>query len=138
MHNLLYTWYLENAYPVVDISSPVQAELNNRDARTADLQENVKSQQAEASKAKEELTNALTAMEKLKETFNKEHTDWETEKADLTKRAEDAEAALKPVADELTGLKRQIDAMTSAVFGKYLLMLFVQFMRSYHLPVCWY
>ena len=100
----------------------LQAELSNRDAWTADLQENVKSQQAEAVKAKEELTKALTAMEKLKESFNKERADWETEKAGLTKRAEDAEAALKPVVDELTGLKRQINTMTSAVFGKYLLM----------------
>ena len=103
--------------------------------RTADLQENVKSQQAEAVKAKEELTNALAAMEKLKETFNKERVDRDTEKAGLTKRAEDPKAALKPVEDELTGLKRQINAMKSAVFGKYLLMLFVQFMRSYCLPV---
>ena len=135
MHNLLYALYLENIYPVVDISSLLQAELSNRDARTADLQENVKSQQAEAVKAKEELTKALTAMEKLKESFNKEHVVCETEKAGLTKRAEDAEAALKPVVDELTGLKRQINAMTSAVFGKYLLILCVQFMRPYYLPV---
>ena len=125
MHNLLYALYLENIYLVIDISSLLQAELSNRDARTADLQENVKSQQEEAAKAKEELTKALTAMEKLKESFNKDRVDWETEKAGLTKRAEDAEAALKPVVDELTGLKRQINAMTSAVFGKYLLMLFV-------------
>ena len=138
VHNLLYAYYLEKTYPVVDISSLLQAELSNRDARTADLQENVKSQQAEAVKAKEELTNALTAMEKLKETFNKERADWETEKAGLTKRAEDAEAALKPVVDELTGLKRQINAMTSAIFGKYLLMQFVQFMKPYHLPECWF
>ena len=95
----------------------------------------MKSQQAEVVKAREELTKALTAMEKLKESFNKERADWETEKAGLTKRAEDAEAALKPVVDELTGLKRQINAMTSAVFGKYLLMLFVHFMRPYCLPV---
>ena len=95
----------------------------------------MKSQQAEAVKAKEELTKAPTAMEKLKESFNKERADWETEKAGLTKRAEDAEAALKPVVDELTGLKRRINAMTSAVFGKYLLMLFVQFMIPYCLPV---
>ena len=84
------------------------------------MQENVKSQQAEAAKAKEELTKALAAMEKLKESFNKDRADWETEKSGLTKRAEDAEAALKPVVDELTGLKRQINAMTSAIFGKYL------------------
>ena len=64
-------------------------------------------------------------MEKLKETFDKERADWETEKAGLTKKAEDAKAALKPVVDELTGLKRQINAMTSALFGKYLLVQFV-------------
>ena len=68
-------------------------------------------------------------MEKLKETFNKERADWEVEKAGLTKKAEDAEAALKPVVDELTGLKRQINAMTAVVFGKYLLVLFIQVMR---------
>ena len=35
------------------------------------------------------------------------------------KRAKDAEAALKPVAEELTGLKHLVDAMTSTIFGKY-------------------
>ena len=58
-------------------------------------------------------------MEKLKEGFNKERADWETEKSALIKRAENAEAALKPVVDELTGVKRQIHAMTAAVFGKH-------------------
>ena len=101
------------------------AELNKKDAQTADLQENVKSQQAEAAKAKEELTNTLGAIEKLKETFDKERADWEMKKAGLTKKAEDAKAALKSVVGELTGLKRQINAMTSVVFGKYLLMQFV-------------
>ena len=85
-------------------------------------QKNVKSQQAEAAKAKEELTQALAGMEKLKESFNQDRAEWETEKAGLTKRAEDAEAALKPVVDELASLKRQINAITSVVFGKYLLV----------------
>ena len=58
-------------------------------------------------------------MEKLKENFNKERADWNTEKSALQKRAEDPEAALKPVVDELTGVKRQIHAMTAAVFGKH-------------------
>ena len=71
-------------------------------------------------------------MEKLKGSFDKERADWETEKASLTKRAEDAEAALKPVVDELTSLKRQINAMTFAVFGKYLLVQFVQFTEPHH------
>ena len=75
MHNLLYALYLKNKYPVVGISLLLQAELSNRDARTTNLKENVKSQQAEAVKAKEELTKALTAMEKLKESFNKERAD---------------------------------------------------------------
>ena len=44
-------------------------------------------------------------MEKLKEAFNKEGVDWGTEKTGLQKRAEDAEAALKPVVEELTDLK---------------------------------
>ena len=50
-------------------------------------------------------------MEKLKESLNKEQADCETEKSALRKRAEDAEAALKPVVDELTGVKRQIHAI---------------------------
>ena len=65
------------------------------------------------------MTSALGAMEKLKEGFNKERANWETEKSALRKRAEDAEAALKPVVDELTGVKRQIHAMTAAVFRKH-------------------
>ena len=100
----------------------LQAELRSKDAKNSDLKQNVKSQQAEAAKAKEELTQALAGMEKLKESFNQECAAWETEKAGLTKRVVDAEEALKLVAEELAGLKCQINAMTSAIFGKYLLM----------------
>ena len=70
-------------------------------------------------------------MEKLKEGFNKERADWETKKSALIKRAENAEAALKPVVDELTGVKRQIHAMTAAVFGKHLFLIL-----STCLPMC--
>ena len=58
-------------------------------------------------------------MEKLKEGFHKERADWETEKSALIKRAEKAEAALKPVVDDLTSVKRQVHAMTAAVFRKH-------------------
>lgn len=34
------------------------------------------------------------------------------------KRAEEAEASLKPVTEELSGLKQQINIMSSAIFGK--------------------
>ena len=92
--------------------------MTNKDSQIADLQQNIKSQQAETSKAKDELKGTLTTMEQLKDGFKGEREDWEAEKATLLKRAEDAEAALKLVAEELTRLKRQINAMTSAIFGK--------------------
>ena len=101
-----------------DTSVPLQAELSKKERQTIDLQENIKSQQAETSKAKEELTSALAAMEKLKESFKSERAGWDTEKVTLLNKAEDAEAALNPVAEELTGLKRQINAMPTTVFGK--------------------
>ena len=96
----------------------MQAELSKKESQIADLQENIKSQQAKTSKAKEELTSALAAMEKLKENFKSERAGWDAEKTTLLKKAEDAEAALNPVAEELTGSKQQINAMTAAVFGK--------------------
>ena len=40
----------------------------------------------------------------------------------MLKRAEDAEAALKLVEEELTGLKHQVNAMTAAVFGMYFII----------------
>ena len=64
----------------------LQAKLKSKDAQNSDLQENVKSQQAEAAKAKEELTQALAGMEKLKQSFNQDRVEWETEKVGLTKR----------------------------------------------------
>ena len=70
-------------------------------------------------------------MEKLKEGFNKERAVWETEKSALIKRAEKAEAPLKPVVDELTGVKRQVHAMTAGVFGKQ-----PCFILSTYLPMC--
>ena len=96
-----------------------QNEINQQVSQIADLQENVKTQQAETTKARDELKTALTTMEQLKEWFKSERTNWDTEKAGLLKQAEDAEAALKPVTEEITRLKRQINAITSAIFGKY-------------------
>ena len=116
MYNWLYAWDFEKNIIII---WSLQANINNKDSKIADLQENTKSQQSETSKAKDELKTALTAMEQLKEGFKNERASWETEKAALLKRAEDAESALKPVAEELTGLKRQVNAMTSAIFGKY-------------------
>ena len=100
------------------IAHLLQAELSKKETQVANLQDNIKTQQAETSKAKEELTNTLAAMEKLKENFKSERVGWDTEKATLLKRAEDAEVALSSVVEELTGLKWQISSMTTTVFGE--------------------
>ena len=100
----------------------MQAEVRIKEDRISDLQEILKTQQGETDKAKAEITNALSITEQLKEGFKKERADWATEKAALIKRAENAEAALKPVVDELTTVKRQVHAMTAAIFGKLLLV----------------
>ena len=60
--------------------------MTNKDSQIADLQENIKSQQAETSNAKEELKGALTAMEQLKDGFKGERANWEAEKATSLKR----------------------------------------------------
>ena len=96
----------------------LQAELNVKESQIADLQDNIKSQQFETSKAKSELTTALEEMEKLKKDCKADRTSWETEKTSLLKRAEEAEATHKPVTEELSGLKGQINNMTAAIFGK--------------------
>ena len=93
-----------------------------KEDQITDLQEILKTQQAETDKAREEITSALSITKQLKEGFKKERTDWATEKADLIKRAENVEAALKPVVDELTAIKRQVHSMTTAIFGKLLLV----------------
>ena len=70
-----------------------------------------------STKTKEELVLALANTEKLKKDFEAERSTWEVQKAALEKRAK---AALNPVMQELSGLKQQIDGMTSAIFGEYL------------------
>ena len=57
-------------------------------------------------------------MEKLKKDFKADRISWEFDKAAMLKRAEEAEAALKSLPEELSSLKHQINTMTVAVFGK--------------------
>ena len=71
-------------------------ELNQQRAQITDLQTSIKNQQEETAKSKEVQKAALTSMEQLKENFKTERANWLTEKEALKKRAEDAEAALKP------------------------------------------
>ena len=95
-----------------------QAELSEKDSQLNDLKANIKTQQSETSKAQSELRTSLENIEQLKHNFNTYKDGWETEKAALLKRAEAAEATLKRVIDELSGLKQQINNMSLAIFGK--------------------
>ena len=56
----------------------------------------------------------------MKSYVDAERTAWEIEKAALVKLAEAAENQLKPVAEELSGLKCHITQMSAAIFGKFL------------------
>ena len=56
-------------------------------------------------------------MEQLRENFKNERLGWDTEKTTLLKKAEDADTTLKSVAEELTSLKQQINAMPATIFG---------------------
>ena len=57
-------------------------------------------------------------VEKLKTSFEVERNAWAEEKTASTQRAEKAEAALQEATTELTGLKRHVSQMVSAIFGK--------------------
>lgn len=81
----------------------LEAELNMKQSQVNDLRQNIQTQQSETSKAKSELTTSIENIEKLKKDFSAERAGWDTEKAAMLKRAEDAEASLKPVTEELFG-----------------------------------
>ena len=99
----------------------MQADLNRRAEEITELRNRLAETESAAAKAKKDLAVSLTTAEQLKKFFEEERTAFEAQKKDLEKRAKDAEEALNPVTEELTGLKRQIELTTSAVFGKYLI-----------------
>lgn len=93
------------------------------ESNIANLKKSLATQQNERAKAELSLKSSLEDIEKIKANFDGERATWETEKATLVKRAEDAEAELKSKTEELTSLKWHISRMTAAIFGKYNLYL---------------
>ena len=85
-----------------------------KESQLGDCKEKLKTPEADAAQAESKLKITLEDLEKLKS----EKGSWETEKAALVKRAEAAENQLKPVAEELSGLKHHISQMSAAIFGK--------------------
>ena len=57
----------------------------------------------------------------LKKDFEAEKKIWADEKTSLVTRVETAETSLAEATVEMSGLKRQISQMVSAIFGKLLI-----------------
>ena len=84
-----------------------------------DLRKNLALQQDARAEADAKWRLSSTELEKTKADFEAYKQSVEAEQATLVKRAEDAEGQLKPVAKELTSLKRHVSRMTEAVFCKH-------------------
>ena len=75
-------------------------------------------QESETQKVNSKFELSVAESEKLKTSFEVERNTWAEEKTALTQRAEKAEATLQEATTELTGLKRHVSQMVSAIFGK--------------------
>ena len=96
-------------------------------SQLTDAKTRLAAQETEIKNADSRLQLSLSEAVKLKTSFDVEKKSWADEKTLLTQRAETAEAALKEVTAELTGLKNHVSHMVSAIFGEslhYLLKLY--------------
>ena len=99
----------------------IQATISQFESEIADLKSHLTAQEREIQKANSKFEFSVSEQEKLKKNFEAEKKIWTDEKASLVTRAETAEALLAEVTTELSGLKRQISQMVSAIFGKLLI-----------------
>ena len=88
------------------------------ESNITDLKKSLETQQSERAKAELSLKSSLEDIEKIRAKFDEERAALETENSNLLKRVEDAEAQIKPVTEELSGLKQHIMQMTATIFGK--------------------
>jgi predicted nucleic acid-binding Zn-ribbon protein len=98
----------------------MQATISQFESEIADLKNRLEAQESEIQKANSKFEFSVSEQEKLKKGFEAEKKAWADEKASLVTRAEKAEASLAEATAELSGLKRQISQMVSAIFGKLL------------------
>ena len=101
----------------------VQAACKKFESEICDLKNRLKTQENETQKANAKFEFSVSAQEKLKKKFEAERKAWADEKTALLSRAEQAEAALTERTAELSGLKRHVSQMVSAIFGKFLISL---------------
>ena len=98
----------------------VQAACKKFESEISDLKNRLKTQESETQKANSKFEFSVSAQEKLKKKFEAERKAWADEKTALLSRAEQAEATLTERTAELSGLKRHVSQMVSAIFGKLL------------------
>ena len=84
----------------------------------SELKNRLELQETETRRANSKFEFSVSESEKLKACFETEKNAWAEEKIALTQRAKKAEAALEEVTTELSGLKRHVSQIVSAVFGK--------------------
>ena len=96
----------------------VQAACKKFETDISELKSRLKTQETETRKANAKFEFSVAAQEKLKKKFETERKTW----------AEQAEAALTERTAELSGLKRHVSQMVSAIFGK----LFCKLLTSLH------
>ena len=98
----------------------VQATTSQFESEISDLKNRLEAQEIETQKANSKFEFSVSEQEKLKKGFEVEKKTWADEKIALINRAEKVEAALAEATAELSGLKRHISQMVSAIFGKLL------------------
>ena len=105
-------WNLDSSgYVLQNALAELSLQLTDAKTRLAD-------QETEIKNADSKLQLSLSEAEKLKTSFDADKNSWADEKTLLIQRAETAEAALKEVTMELTGLKNRVSQMVSAIFGE--------------------
>ena len=101
----------------------VQAACKKFESEISELKNRLKTQETETRKANAKFEFSVAAQEKVKKKFETERKTWAEEKTALLSRAEQAEATLTERTAELSGLKRHVSQMVSAIFGKFLISL---------------
>src|SRR3954468_14648517 len=100
----------------------MQATISQFESEIADLKSPLSAQELETQDAKCKFELSVSEQEKLKKNFESEKKTWADEKASLVTQAETAETSLAKANTKLSGLKRQISRMVSAIFGTFLCM----------------
>ena len=92
--------------------------MSQLESEVTDLKRRLETQETKIQKADTKFKFSVSEQEKLKREFEIEKKAWADENTALINRAEKAEAALEEATSELTGLKRHVSQMVSAIFGK--------------------